>query len=548
MTASSSSITPIQAHLRALLSEPAAPPRAHDLGAWNTIADELAAIPDLAARRRAFDAAAKTSAGLRQVLNGAPAQPARAPETRDDSLHIPALPDVATAVYAHEAPCAQWLDDYTAFAVQAAPKTPRSFHVAAGLFAISCAVARRLMFPVADTVIYPNIYILFVADSTRYAKSTGFRILRKTFARAGLAHLLLPQRMTPQAMIEDLSLNVPGGYHLADEQTRQQWLLERSFAAQRGWALDEAQGLFDSFDQDFNTGLLPMILDFYECPDETTEQTKSRWRVTVRDIYLSFFGASTPAGMRKHFANQTLWDNGLWARMALLTPTEPPNWKFWPPTVNTPAAVTEGLQRVAALFPTPQASLWEQETSEGRQKKIRVTGAEPPSAALLAPGVWDAWETYSRAVGFDLLDQAPPELQPPYGRLGTQALKIAMLLAAMDTTELPVRIELRHFARAQRIVEGWRESLHRIRATAAKAQEETMLERVQSRLIDAWPDTVLTRDIYRPLNLSVKLARQLLEELVTQGMAEKVLAIGGNGRQVEAWRAAEGRSVSVSNI
>lgn len=546
MTASSTQpITAIQAHLRALLTTQDAPARPADFGPWNGYLDELAAIPALPDRRLAFDATAKTTPSLRQILNGSTPTPtpARTPHT-----DVPALPNAATAIYAYTAPCAQWLDDYVAYAIQAAPKTPRSFHVAAGLFAISCAIARRLMFPVSDTVIYPNLYLLFCADSTQYAKSTGFRILRKTFARAGLTHLLLPQRMTPQAMIEDLSLNVPGSYHLADEHTRQQWLLERAFAAQRGWALDEAQGLFDSFDQDFNTGLLPMILDFYECPDETTEQTKSRWRVTVRDIYLSFFGASTPAGMRKHFANQTLWDNGLWARMALLTPTEPPSWKFWPPSVTTPTAVTDGLQRVAYLFPVPSASLREVETSDGKQKKVRINGAQPPAAALLAAGVWEAWEAYSRAVGFDLLDHVQPELRPPYGRLGTQAIKVAMLLAAIDTDEPPVTIQLRHFARAQQIVEGWRESLHRIRATAAQAQEETMLDRIQSRLVDAYPEPVLTRDIYRPLSLSVKLARQLLEELVTQGHAEKVMTTGGNGRQVEAWRATETRSVSVSSV
>ena len=72
MTSSSTTNLPtLQAHLRALLTEPDAPARPADFGAWNPFVDELAAVPDLPARRAAFDTNARAYPQLRQITNGA---------------------------------------------------------------------------------------------------------------------------------------------------------------------------------------------------------------------------------------------------------------------------------------------------------------------------------------------------------------------------------------------------------------------------------------------------------------------------------------------
>ena len=89
MTASSTQppITEVQTHLRALLAQPDAPTRPTDFGPWNGYLDELAAIPGLKDRRIAFDASAKTTPALRQMLNG---QPPTAEDiiTATDVLHM----------------------------------------------------------------------------------------------------------------------------------------------------------------------------------------------------------------------------------------------------------------------------------------------------------------------------------------------------------------------------------------------------------------------------------------------------------------------------
>lgn len=71
-----------------------------------------------------------------------------------------------------------WLDLYEDFASKASPMTPASFHRAVGLFTGSLAIARRLCLRVSisQNTIYPNLYLLFIGQSTRPRKTTGLRV------------------------------------------------------------------------------------------------------------------------------------------------------------------------------------------------------------------------------------------------------------------------------------------------------------------------------------------------------------------------------------
>jgi hypothetical protein len=85
-----------------------------------------------------------------------------------------------------------------------------------------------------------------------------------------------------------------------------------------------------------------------------------------------------------------------------------------------------------------------------------------PLSVGLADGVMDTWEEYNKIMTYDLLFSLDPKLHAAYGRFPTHVLKIAIILAALDWEHgnAPV-IEMPHLARAIRIVETWRESVHR---------------------------------------------------------------------------------------
>lgn len=461
------------------------------------------------------------------------------PNTPAAPISVPPLPDTAAAILRKRAEwTGKWLKDYVAFASAAAPMTPPSFHEAAALFAASCAVARRLRLVASMTKVYPNLFLLFIAPSTLYSKTTGFQLLTNLFDRAGMRHFLLPQRMTPEAMVQEMSLLVPPGYAQADSETRADWLKERAFAASRGLALDEAQSLFDGLKRDYNNGQMALLLKAYDNPDVMTEQTVGRWRVTVRDVYLPFFGATTPASISTHITNDEMWQNGLWPRFALILPDEAPRYEFFPRAADWPEEIVRGLQKIDRLFPAPHATLVEREEPDGQKRRVvEVDDREEPASVLLSEGVWEAWDAYTRATRYDMLlaGEVEPALHSAYGRLSGHAIKVAMLLAAMDSEQLPVRVTLPHMAHAIEIVEGWRASLHRLRGAAVANIEETERERVLAVVTDA-PSGILVRDICRATKLKAKEVREHLGELESAGQVQQYKVTAANGRAVDMAR------------
>ena len=85
-----------------------------------------------------------------------------------------------------------WLDRYAAYGMSISPMTPRAFHESAGLSLGATAIARRLHVPMRYGLVYPNLFVLWVARTTIFHKSTAMDAARD-IARAAFPHLLAPQ-------------------------------------------------------------------------------------------------------------------------------------------------------------------------------------------------------------------------------------------------------------------------------------------------------------------------------------------------------------------
>ena len=147
--------------------------------------------------------------------------------------------------------------------------------------------------------------------------------------------------------------------------------------------------------------------------------------------------------------------------------------------------------------------------------------------AAKAAGVGEttAWRCYNRAVSYDLLtDALPKRLFGTYGRLPAQALKVAMILAALDWPgELRApRVESEHLAQALRIAETWRASAHRALSMVADAAEETFAEAVLRRIAQAGESGVAVRDVYRALHAEVDATQRAIADLQRTGEVEVV--------------------------
>lgn len=482
--------------------------------------------------RQVIDASAKANRGLAQLLAGDEFRNTNPPDT------MPALPDHTQSIYQELAPCGAWLDTYVSYALQAAPMTPKVFHETAGLIAASTAIAGRLCLPLAARPLYPNLYALFLSPSTIAHKSTGFGVLEQTLQSAGIHHLLMPHKAPPEAFVADLDPQKLPGKRI---QNMDFFLARRAFAAQRCYLRDEVSALFSGLKREFNAGLLELLLGIYDVQPRYEESTISRGDVVIEHGYLTFFGASTPIEMAPHLASTSNWTNGLWARFALISVDQPGTFVFFPQHVTGMQTVAAGLKALYTLFPVPEAEYAEYAEDDGlKERRIVVTGVMPPSNVILANGVWDFWRTYSETMHEFLchgdLDEA---LNANYGRFGAQAMKLAMLLAAMDTTELPVKVELRHYARAQTIAETWRESLHRIWTHQGMTAETRLMLRIQTKLERAGMQGVTARILCKSLKAKIKDVDEVLALMHKAGQIIKHDTIGQNGRHMEVWQWAE---------
>jgi len=312
-------------------------------------------------------------------------------------------------------------------------------------------------------------------------------------------------------------------------------LRECALVAQRGWLLEEAAKLLDSFNRDFTSGLLPLILDLYDCPDEAmTRNTLSRGHELVQKPYLNIFGVTTYGDMAEHLGKRKLWTNGFFARFALVGSDDVGVWRFWPEPLVYPPELVKGLRRVATqLLPVPEAYLNATETAADDNgdapRKVKEVALSMPLAAskvhFTRDGeAWMAWEWYAKATSFDILqgNAVGNDFKASYGRLGTMLIKVAIILTAFDAPKLPVVLEARHIYRAQQIVEAWRRNLHELFAKMRELNNgRDYTDGIKTVLAKAGPAWVTRRDLLRALKVKWSEMERPLADLLAGGEIEQ---------------------------
>jgi len=374
------------------------------------------------------------------------------------------------------------------------------------------AIARRLVLRMPFGPVYPNLWIAWIAPTTLHTKSSALDIAR------GIAHrvfpqLLAPQESTPEAMLADMAGQEPVNINDMPETSKAIWTSARHHAGQRGLVLDELSGLLGAAGKDYNTGLVESFLRFYDCYDEYRRSTRKGGQVVVRNAYLTFLGVSTPVSVAQHMVSERLWAMGWWPRFAILSPAANPEWKT-PTDLEEPEAIVDALRHLLAWLPT-------------------TSWPDPPPAVsvCLADGVYEGWEVYNKAMRYDLLKEyLDSHLWGSYGRLPTQALKIATCLAAVDRDRTGgVVITQDHLDRAIRIAEDWRSSAHRLVDSVAAANFQNTYQSLGPKILkilaEKEPEGATQREICKRLRKSTPdEVSETLRQLEVAGLVERCQA------------------------
>lgn len=450
-------------------------------------------------------------AQTKQIITRIEGRVLQADDDGDDStLFVPELPDWARVDGQH-LPVGKWLDDYINYSKAISPMAPFEFHESAGLWIAGLAIARRLRANMPFDEVYPNLFIAWVAPSTLWRKTTTLNVARRIVSRA-IPHLLLSSDITPQQLLSAMAGTEPANKLHLPERDVQLWHAGRDYAAQRGICLDEMSGMMSSAGRDFNAGLIEYLMKFYNCEELTQRETRGEGLTVVRNSYLSFLGASTPMALSVAMNSEVLWSGGWWPRFALIGAGDCKP-KLLDPLSEPPDAdpIVNGIRRLYNCFQQP-------------------TWPDPvdPVDVIIEHDAYTAWHNYFRAlyqmVSEQLLDSA---LSPLYGRLHIQALKVAMILAALDWSggewqESSPVVKLAHVARAIDVAERWRASSHRIMADVTMGENARFLQRVLSHVISAGEWGVTLRDLYKALSKSPYEVETALSQLLRAAEIEVV--------------------------
>lgn len=402
-----------------------------------------------------------------------------------------------------------WLDEYVAAADAKSPMTPRAFHEGIGLWLIATTIARRLVVRMAHDDVYPALWLMLLARSTLYSKTTALNLSRSMMHRAADKSLLLPDAATPEALVDLLA-----------------------GSGQRGMIVDEASGILSTSERDYMAGHLELLMRLYDAPAAYSRVTKGGGTSTISNGYLTLLAASTPALMRRHLRNERLWAAGFWPRFGILMP---------------PSEVP----------PFRRAQFVDEATTDALAGRL-VTLARrlPPATSPLDVHVerlaMDAWMEFDEWARYTAQPNLSDAMSAAHGRAPTAALKIATCLAAMDWSgvDRAPRIEPHHMERAIAIARTWLEGALRAFETAQQAEPDKDLELVQRAIQRAGGEWVSLRDLCRATNLKASDAERALIELEAAGaiLVEETKRGGHATKQARQVICTDVGEVSVSDM
>lgn len=395
----------------------------------------------------------------------APAKPAP-PKAAELRPKLPAFAQLTPEQEAEAAYGRRWLDDYLDWTHKSCPLAPEIFHEAMALWLLATVATRRMKLVMGGREIYPNLYVMIVAKTSLYRKSTAMNEAKKVLKQAGLECLLLPTDVTPEALFDELAGVKPVNFDSLTPDDKKDWLQGRAVAAQRSFIKDECSSILANLRKEYNAGLSELLLEGYQGDGGKLKKLlKSKGLITVKDMCLSFLGATTPVMYAKYMTNEEQ-ENGFVARFALITPEGIPVYETVDEPVPVPHALTDSLRRMF-LDVLP----WHNDERPSASAMVADVITPPTTHVTMDADAIKQLGEYDKALNYDMLisDTVSESKAAAYTRLATMVKKVAMLLAATDGEKKHVRIEARHAYAAQMIGERWRESLHRLDTDIARS-------------------------------------------------------------------------------
>ena len=194
----------------------------------------------------------------------------------------------------------------------------------------------------AMPAVFPNPWIVLIAPPAQGHKSTSLRVALRTIQELEpkLRPRIIATKITPEALTKTLSA--------ASITTQDGCVVARPDAT--GLVYSPEFGVLLGKEK-YLTGMIPLLCDLYDCPDEWTSETIGRGVTTLRNVCLTVMAASTPAWLQD-IIPEDAFTGGFMSR--ILVVTLPPTWNVKvPEPPDTPEQlkqeITHELTKLAQL-------------------------------------------------------------------------------------------------------------------------------------------------------------------------------------------------------
>ncbi len=356
-------------------------------------------------------------------------------------------------------------------------EVPERFAIWAGISCLSAMLERRVWLDMNIFTIYPNMFIVFVADAGRMRKSTATAMTKKLLSKVDPGPRMIAQKTTPEALIDALK-SVTGG--------------KAGRTKEKCGGIVIANELVTFINRDtYERGLGALMIELWDCPEHYVYRTRNRPVEEIHFGHLSLLGATTVHSLRDAIPLQAMGD-GFSSRTVFVY-----------------------VDKASPPVPRPiQSATFKQTEEELIQHLQTLTTLEGP--LTFSDDAIEFFDIeYKRFYYSKMFDD--PQFQAYASRRDKHLLKVAMCLMAAENQGLI--LERHHLSGAKTLLEDVEPMMKLVFDRIAMTEGGSLMEEVFV-AINRSPDKLIARsDLLRRIGHKInnKDMSGYIETLVIQG-------------------------------